>query len=85
MSSMPWREVARQLANRLGYQAALAGTADGCAHSLAYADPRNCPFCADRAAFLMWQRRERQHEAALSRARQRRVRVEAPREDPNGE
>ena len=86
MSGMTWREIARQLAERLEHQAALAGTGDGCTHSLNEADPDNCPFCADRAAFLRWQRRE-QRVRALDRARRKRARalIGQPREDPNGE
>lgn len=62
-----WREVARILARRLEHQAALAGAAGsqlealavGCPHRLSEADPENCPFCADRAAYRLWVRKER--------------------------
>lgn len=68
MSREPsWREVARVLAERMEVAAGHAGAADphdtrghtGCSHSVAQADPDNCPFCADRDAFLLYQRKLR--------------------------
>lgn len=62
-----WREVARALGERMQYPAQLAGTNnpdftmlnDGCCHDVAHADPDNCPFCADRAAYLLWLKKEK--------------------------
>jgi hypothetical protein len=68
MSHEPsWRKVAEVLAERLRHAAPRAGSvsplditeADGCRHSEAEADPDNCPFCADRAAFQVYQRKLR--------------------------
>lgn len=65
MSREPsWRTVAETLAARLRYAAQAAGSASphypgenvaGCSHSAEEADPDNCPFCADRAAFQVFQ------------------------------
>ncbi len=60
-----WREIANVLAERLQHPAGAAGSASphdigdraGCPHSAAEADPENCPFCADRAAYQLWQRK----------------------------
>lgn len=58
-----WKEVAIALGNRMKIAASLAGANGdwlmpemqmGCAHKLVEADPDNCPFCADRAAHLMY-------------------------------
>lgn len=50
---------------RLQYAAAAAGSVSpygvgdgaGCNHSEPQADPKNCPFCADRAAYQLWERK----------------------------
>ncbi len=65
-----WRRVAVILAGRMEIAASLAGSVPeavpshlsdvrGCSHSVAKADPENCPFCADRAAFQAFQRKLR--------------------------
>lgn len=43
-----WRAIAKRLADRMYYQAFCD------AHSLAEADPDNCPHCDDRAAYQAW-------------------------------
>lgn len=57
MSNLTWRQVAEILAERLAHQAAAAG--EECPHPAAKADPDNCPFCADRAAYQIFQRKQR--------------------------
>lgn len=60
-----WRELANILAGRLKHAAAAAGSVpeyevverSGCRHAESEADPDNCPFCADRAAFQLWERK----------------------------
>lgn len=67
-----WRSVAEMLALRLANHASLAGAlpddmanrtiydqATGCSHTLADADPENCPFCDDRAAYRLYLRKLR--------------------------
>lgn len=62
-----WREVARVLAERVEIAAGAAGSISphdnrpgaGCSHPTAEADPDNCPFCADRAAFQLYERKLR--------------------------
>jgi hypothetical protein len=44
-----WHEIADQLAWRMQYHARCD------AHPEREADPDNCPFCADRAAYRAWQ------------------------------
>lgn len=62
-----WRRVADVLAERLRHAAAAAGSVPpnlpercdvrGCGHREANADPDNCPFCADRAAYRLWEKK----------------------------
>lgn len=49
-----WREVAAVLAERLSH----ASCPD---HPEPQAVPQDCPFCADRAAYRLWQRKSRIH------------------------
>lgn len=46
-----WREIAKILAARVENYAHCA------VHDLAHADPASCPFCDDRAAYQMYQRK----------------------------
>lgn len=46
-----WRAVANELAARLEHHARCGQ------HREADADPENCPFCADRAAYRLWERK----------------------------
>ena len=76
-----WRDIARTLAHRLEEHAALAGAAAdmdpvfdgiaylvvGCPHRLADAQPDDCPYCADRAAYRAWQARETRAQAQTHR------------------
>lgn len=56
---LSWREVANLLADRLVYH-------NYCdAHTAAEADPGNCPFCADRAAYQAWQAKSGQRHVPL--------------------
>jgi hypothetical protein len=73
MSREPsWRRVAEILAERLSHSAPRAGSvsplditeADGCRHSEAEAVPEACPFCADRAAFQVFQAKARKSGGA---------------------
>jgi hypothetical protein len=48
---LSWRAVANELAHRMQHHVYCD------AHPEAEADPENCPFCADRAAFRLWQRK----------------------------
>lgn len=63
-----WRAVAEVLALRMEHAASAAGSVPpdeapyrcdvrGCSHPEDRADPDNCPFCADRAAYQLWQRK----------------------------
>jgi hypothetical protein len=65
-----WRRVAEVLADRVWHAAGAAGslpnthtdtryTGPGCSHGLTEADPDNCPFCADRAAYQLFERKLR--------------------------
>lgn len=60
--AVTWREVAAQLARRLEHHA------DCPDHAEAAAVPQECPFCADRAAFRTWQRKNRAHPLAVDYA-----------------
>ena len=62
MAEPTWREVAGTLAERLWHQAEI-----DCPHVGGQPDPDNCPFCADRAAYHAWQRKE--HQAREREAR----------------
>jgi hypothetical protein len=73
MSHEPsWRRVAEILAERLEHAARAAGSISpygigdrpGCTHSESEADPDNCPFCADRAAFQVFQDKVRKSGGA---------------------
>jgi hypothetical protein len=50
-----WRAVARVLGERMYHQA--EGARDDHDHGRAEADPDNCPFCADRAAYDLYVRK----------------------------
>lgn len=63
-----WRTVADALAKRLYHHATAAGTAvetygmgevNGCFHTVQEADLEHCPFCADRAAYLLYLMKKR--------------------------
>ena len=54
MPAPTWREVAAVLAERLSH----ASCPD---HAETRAVPQDCPFCADRAAYRLWQRKNRAH------------------------
>lgn len=58
-----WRDVADRLAERVANYAECAG--EECPHPESKPDPDNCAFCADRAAYQMWQRKSgRNHRPA---------------------
>lgn len=49
--ALPWREMAHLLAERMSHHAFCDK------HPEKAADPDHCPFCADRAAYRVWQLR----------------------------
>ncbi|MFI5891966.1 hypothetical protein ACIA5D_17835 [Actinoplanes sp. NPDC051513] len=54
------------LGARMAYAASAAGSGrwgGGCGHDEASADPDNCPFCTDRAAYQAFQSKLRSEQA----------------------
>jgi len=76
-----WRELAGVLAERLSYQAELCG--QRCEHSpvTSFKTARECPFCADHAAYTHWRTKERM----ASSRRARPLAAASPTEPPTPE
>lgn len=52
--AIPWKDVANALADRMQHHAHCED------HPEAAAVPDRCPFCADRAAYRMWETKTKQ-------------------------